>query len=84
MDRCLTLAKYSQPVNEKIRERARELEKQGLRSMDALHLACAEAAETDCFLTCDDRIVKRYKGRTDIKSCGIYTGSHSKKGGGKR
>ncbi|MCD6169643.1 MAG: PIN domain-containing protein [Candidatus Latescibacteria bacterium] len=62
VDRCLTLAKYSQPVNEKIRDRARELEKQGLRSMDALHLACAEAAETDCFLTYDDRIVKRYKG----------------------
>jgi len=62
VDRCLALAKYNQPVDERIRDRARELEKQGLHPMDALHLACAEAAEADYFLTCDDRIVRHYKG----------------------
>jgi len=37
--------------NGKIRDRARELEKQGLHPMDALHVACAEVAKVDYFLT---------------------------------
>ncbi len=59
---CLRLARQHTQVNEEIRVRARELESQGLRSVDALHVACGEAAEVDYFLTCDDRVVKRYQG----------------------
>jgi hypothetical protein len=33
-----------------------------LQMIDALHLACAEAAESEYFLTCDDRVVRRYQG----------------------
>ena len=29
-------------------------------TVDALHLACAEAAGADCVLTCDDRLIRRY------------------------
>jgi hypothetical protein len=29
--------------------------------MDALHIACAEAMDCDYFLSCDDRLLKRYK-----------------------
>lgn len=39
-----------------------QLERQGLKAVDALHVACAEAAESEYFLTCDDRLVRRYQG----------------------
>ena len=61
VNNCLGLAKHTKQVDEQIRARAPELEKQGLRATDALHLACAEAAGVDYFLTCDDKVVRRYK-----------------------
>jgi predicted nucleic acid-binding protein len=30
---------------------------EGFRGFDALHIACAEAAGADIFVTCDDRLV---------------------------
>lgn len=60
VDRCITLAKLHQPVDAEIKRRAEELEQLGLKAVDALHTACAEAAESDYFLTCDDRIIRRY------------------------
>ncbi len=39
-------------------ERAEQLEKEGLRSFDALHLACAESGGADIFLTIDDRLIR--------------------------
>jgi len=45
------------------KERGRELEKQGIKPLDALHLACAESGKIDYFLTCDDKVVKSYKSR---------------------
>jgi predicted nucleic acid-binding protein len=50
-----------QPVNETIRKRANYLEQQGLKAMDALHIACAEAAKADYFVTGDDRLINRYQ-----------------------
>lgn len=38
------------------------MERIGIKPLDALHLASAEAAAADYFLTCDDRLIKRYKG----------------------
>ena len=35
----------------------RELTTLGQRAFDALHLACAEAAGVDLFVTCDDRLL---------------------------
>lgn len=40
-------------VERKITERARILEADGFKGVDALHVACAEAAEADCFCSCD-------------------------------
>jgi predicted nucleic acid-binding protein len=40
-------------------ERARELRSLGFRAFDALHLACAEGAGVDLFLTTDDRLIRR-------------------------
>ena len=37
--------------------RTAELMAAGFRNFDALHLACAEAARADIFVTCDDRLL---------------------------
>ncbi|HXW01348.1 MAG TPA: PIN domain-containing protein [Anaerolineae bacterium] len=55
------LAVESQQVNEAIRQRAHHLEQERIKAMDALHLACAEAAKADYFVTADDRLIKRYQ-----------------------
>jgi predicted nucleic acid-binding protein len=39
-------------------ERARELKAMGFRTYDALHIACAEQAMVDVFLTTDDRVLR--------------------------
>ena len=38
--------------------RAQELKGMGFRTYDALHLACAEEARVDVFLTTDDRVFR--------------------------
>ncbi|MFH1629519.1 MAG: PIN domain-containing protein [Pseudomonadota bacterium] len=63
VDSYLNLSKHTLILNAAIRKRSRELEKQGIKPLDALHLSCAEAGKIDYFLTCDDRVVKRYEGR---------------------
>jgi predicted nucleic acid-binding protein len=40
-----------------LRARTTELIANGMRGFDALHLACAEAAAVDVFVTCDDRLL---------------------------
>jgi len=40
-------------------ERAQQLESLGVAAYDALHLACAESARVDVFLTTDDRLLRR-------------------------
>ena len=59
--RCLEQAKEYQSVDETIRRRAEVLESHGLRAIDSLHVACAEANGADYFLTCDDRLLKKQK-----------------------
>lgn len=50
--------------------RALEHEKTGINGMDALHVACAEKAKVDFFVTCDDRLTKNLKERPDLRvSC---------------
>ena len=41
-------------VNNDVEIRAKELEKLGFKSFDALHIACAEKGDTDILLTTDD------------------------------
>lgn len=64
VSRCLRLAKVHQTVDEDIRLRAEELERAGVKPVDALHVACAEAAGSDDCLTCDDYAIRRYPGKT--------------------
>lgn len=48
-------------IDEKEVERAKELQKEGFQIFDALHLACAESAKVDVFLSTDDRLLKQAK-----------------------
>lgn len=61
VEACLRLSQHHVILNTSIKGRARELEKQGVKPVDALHVACAETAAVDYFLTCDDNLTKRYK-----------------------
>ena len=62
MNRYLQMARLRQTVNESIRQRAVQLEHNGLKAIDALHVACAEAARSDYLLTCDKRLINRVVG----------------------
>lgn len=55
-------------VDEKIRERARRLETSGIKPVDALHLASAEAGRADYFCTYDDKLLWKAKARNDLKT----------------
>ena len=41
--------------------RGRQLEALGFKESDALHIACAETAKADVFLTTDDAVIRRAK-----------------------
>ncbi len=59
MARYLEIAKFRVLVDEKIRNRAEQLEQQGIKPIDALHVACAETSESDYLITCDRRLINR-------------------------
>jgi len=62
----LQKAHVSQTLNDSLIKRAQNLEKLGIQGMDALHLACAEKLKVDYFVTCDDKIIKKYTGKIDV------------------
>ena len=53
--------------NDSITKRALELEKKGVMGMDALHVASAEQARADYFVSCDDALAKRLGRVEDLK-----------------
>lgn len=56
--------------DQQIVSRALEHENMGISGMDALHVACAEKAKADSFVTCDDRLINKLKKTPDLKvSC---------------
>ncbi|WP_292872502.1 PIN domain-containing protein [uncultured Nostoc sp.] len=59
MERYLQIAILRVLVDENIRGRAEQLEQQGIKPIDALHVACAEAFQTNYFITCDRRLINR-------------------------
>jgi predicted nucleic acid-binding protein len=56
----LSFASSVQEANDRIKKRATTLEKVGIDSIDALHIASAEVSGATHFLTCDDDILKKY------------------------
>ncbi|HEX6987818.1 MAG TPA: PIN domain-containing protein [Planctomycetaceae bacterium] len=63
----LARAKVFAVIDEETEQRVRELSTGGFKTFDALHLAVAEAAQVDYFCTCDDRLLKRARGRSDLR-----------------
>lgn len=58
-------------VTEDIERRAIELVEYGFKPYDALHIACAEKANVDVFLTTDDKLLRKAKSvrlAVDVKS----------------
>jgi predicted nucleic acid-binding protein len=53
--------------NETILSTARILFQKGLKSKDAIHIACAIYAGCDYFITTDEKILKKLKSSNDIK-----------------
>ena len=58
-DEVLAIAHVHQPLTPDIETRARVLEALGLKPLDALHVASAEAVGAVYFCTCDDRLLRR-------------------------
>lgn len=75
IEKCLRLAEASVALNDPIKSRALALEQAGVKALDALHLACAEAAGAERFLTCDDRLIRRYSGQMIVESPVTFTTS---------
>ena len=66
----MRLAKEYAKIDKKVISRAEYLRELKFGDLDALHLAVAEGAKADYFLTCDDKIVKkadRHKGKLRVK-----------------
>jgi predicted nucleic acid-binding protein len=61
MARYLKMAVIRKSVDDAIKERAIQLERDGLKAIDALHVACAEATQAKYFITCDKRLINRYQ-----------------------
>ena len=59
MNRYLQSAGSRQIVDESIRQRSEQLEHNGLKAIDALHVACAEAISSDYLITCNKRLINR-------------------------
>lgn len=59
-------------TDDDIVERTRRFQAEGMKPLDALHLASAVIAKADYFCTCDDRFLKRAKavntGQTKVVS----------------
>ena len=53
-------------IDDIIEQRARLFVEDGIKPLDALHLASAEAAEVEYLCTCDDRFLKRAQQRSDL------------------
>lgn len=59
----LAKAKVIQTVSPTLLNRAQQIEtSDAISGLDTLHLACAEKLKCSYFITCDDRIVRRYTG----------------------
>lgn len=64
---ALANAQFHILLDERIEFRSHEFVKLGIKPLDALHLASAEAAQADYFCTCDDRFLRRAKTIGDLQ-----------------
>ena len=68
VDDVMKLASSYQDVDDRIRDRAKVIVKEfAIKPLDALHIAIAESAGLDMFITCDRDLPKKYKGNLPVK-----------------
>lgn len=53
-------------LDKTIYEFSEKLKTMGFKSYDALHLACAQKAGVDVFISTDDKLIKKAQNTTDI------------------
>ncbi len=68
----LTLATERLRITEEVEALALMFEQQGVRPMDAIHLALASTAQADFFCTCDDRLFHKAQAFS-VLSCKVTT-----------
>jgi predicted nucleic acid-binding protein len=68
LETVLLAASEYVPMSANIDVRAAELEARGLKNIDAIHVASAEAAQADVFCTCDDRLLRVARTQTDLRT----------------
>jgi predicted nucleic acid-binding protein len=67
VDSVMNLAAAYQHLTDNIVSRAQTIvQEDRLQPLDAVHLASAEAAQVDFFITCDYTVLKRYQGTLRI------------------
>jgi predicted nucleic acid-binding protein len=62
----LAIANSFAAVEPSVEQRAATLVKRGIRPMDAVHVALAEAANVDRFCSCDDQLLRKLKRMKDL------------------
>ena len=62
----LSIAHDTITVDHGILNRAREIAMLGCKTFDALHIACAESAQADIFLTTDDRLLRKVQANSSL------------------
>ena len=67
LDLCSVVVAFSQSIE----ARGAQLARLGIPALDALHLASAEAASVEVFLTCDDQLLKKAKRLTKMLRVGV-------------
>jgi predicted nucleic acid-binding protein len=66
MQELLAKIEVTIELNETINNKAVFFEANGVKALDALHLAFAEEADVDYFCTCDDKLLKKAKNLPDL------------------
>ena len=61
LKRIANFVNKTRKIQDKESIRAKQLEKVGFKSFDAMHIACAESEKADVFLTTDDKLLKLAK-----------------------
>ncbi len=62
----LALAKTTLYIDQQVETRASKFAQHGIKALDALHLALAEAGHADYFCTCDDRLSRKAQRIEDL------------------
>ena len=62
----LSKANFIAQIDPSVEQRTAEFLDRGIKAMDAVHVALAEAAAVDYFCTCDDRFLRKLKRMNDL------------------